>query len=807
MDVRGTSTGGQNIDGGTALNRTMDKAATVIADLASSGQAETSVTLTWSDPVDGGSGNASYDVRYVTGATFLEGQWAGASDPGSEPIPPSTGMTVSTLSASTQYTFAIKTTDSLGNQAAISNTVTVTTDAAPDVTAPSTSNIQVTANESGTYVGDPFDMSGDLTDNESEVTTCQYCIKNGSECTNADTWAAGSLSGSSPTWTCSATGVAAYTAGGGFTDADSIYIDVRGTSTGGQNIDGGTALNRTMDKAATAIADLGSSGQTANSVTLTWGDPVDGGAGNASYDVRYVAGATFIEGQWAGANDPGSEPAPPTTGMTVGSLSASSQYTFAIKTTDNLGNQAVISNTVTVTTDDGTSPTVGTVTPANTDNGSYVDGTFDLSATLTDNESDVTSCDYCASSDGTCDTEWAAGVLSGSSPTWTCTQTGITGFGDTTSLTLNIRGVSTGGTGTGTPVNRTVDSSSPAAVADLASPAKDDTTVDLTWTDPSDGTGSGNVSYDVRYVAGASFIEAQWAGASDPGSEPLPPTGAMTVTSLSPLTQYTFAIKTTDNVTNQSVISNTVTITTTGDSNPPVIGTVTPQNVDDGSYVDGTFDLTATVTEANTVTACEYCVATDGTCDTEWAAGVVGGSAPTWTCTQTGITGYADTTVLTLNIRADDDATNQGTGTPVSRTVDSSAPAAIADLAAPTNTHDTVDLTWANPSDGTGSGNASFDVRYVTGASFIEGQWAAATDPGGEPVPPSTGVSVSSLSPTTQYTFAIKTTDNVTNQSVISNTVTVTTDGAPDSYCDNRRCSGPGRPDNSGNGPDGRLVY
>ncbi len=789
IDVRGTSTGGQNDIGGTSLMRTMDKVATVIADLAAPTQSSVSVDLTWSDPVDGGSGNASYDVRYVTGATFLEGQWAGANDPGGEPTPSTTGMTVGSLSASTQYTFAIKTTDNLGNQSAISNTVTVTTDPPPDGTPPGTSNIIITANESGTFAGDPFNMSGDLTDAESTVSSCQYCIKNGSECTNADTWAAGAVSGSGPTWTCSVTGLAAYTAGGGFTDADSVYVDVRGTSSGGQNIDGGTSLVRTMDKAATVIADLAAPTQTSVSVDLTWSDPVDGGSGNASYDVRYVAGATFLEAQWAAATDPAGESAPPATGLTVGSLSASTQYTFAIKTTDNLGNQAAISNTVTVTTDDGTVPVTSNIIITANESGTYVGDPFNMSGDLTDAESAVAGCEYCVKNGSECaaaDT-WTAGSISGVGPTWTCSATGVAsytaggGFTDADSVYIDVRGTSSAGTNNdgGTALIRTIDKGAPGVIADLGTSGQADTTVDLTWSDPVDG-GSGNATYDIRYVAGATFIEAQWASANDPGGEPTPSITGMTVGSLSPLTQYTFAIKTTDNLGNQAAISNTVTATTTGDSNPPVIGTVTPQNFDDGSYLDNTFDLTATANEANTVTGCEYCVSTDGTCDTEWAAGTVGGSAPNWTCIQTGITGYADTTVLTFNIRADDNATNQGTGTPVSRTVDSSSPAAIADLAAPTNTHDTVDLTWANPSDGTGSGNAGFDVRYVTGASFIEGQWAAATDPGGEPVPPSTGVSVSSLSPTTQYTFAIKTTDNVTNQSVISNTVTVTTDGAPD---------------------------
>ena len=223
----------------------------------------------------------------------------------------------------------------------------------------------------------------------------------------------------------------------------------------------------------------------------------------------------------------------------------------------------------------------------------------------------------------------------------------------------------------------------------------------------------------------------------------------------------------------------TVTIGAGADTTPPAIGTVTPANLDTGVYVDGTFDLSATATEANTVTTCEYCVSTDGTCDTEWTAATVGGSAPNWTCTQAGITGYGDGASLTLNMRATDDAgtPNTGTGTPVARTVDSAA-TAIADLASSGNTSNSVDLTWSDPVDG-GSGNASYDVRYVAGATFIEGQWAAANDPGGEPTPATTGMTVGSLSPTTQYTFAIKTTDNLGNQSAISNTVTVTT-GAGD---------------------------
>ena len=388
IQMRATNANGTATTG--SISRTCDAAApAAIADLNSTGFTDVEVTLAWSDPSDGtGSGNATYDVRYVTGPAFLEAQWAGATDPGSEPVPPSTGITVTGLLASTEYTFAIKTTDSVSNQAVISNTVTVTTSA--DGTIPVTSNIQVTLNEFGTFAGDPFDLSGDITDNESDVTVCEYCVKNGSECTSGDTWAAGVVSGVSPTWTCSATGVAAYTAGGGFTDGDSIFIDARGTSAGGTNNEGGTSLQRTSDNSAPAtIADFASSGNAHNTADLTWSDPSDGtGSGNASYDVRYVTGASFLEAQWAGATDAGLEPTPPTTGMTVSSLTPSTQYTFAIKTTDNVNNTSVISNTVTLTTDAAPDLADPTAAITNLSDGQYLNSsalpTFTINGTASD---------------------------------------------------------------------------------------------------------------------------------------------------------------------------------------------------------------------------------------------------------------------------------------------------------------------------------------------------------------------------------------------------------------------------------------
>jgi hypothetical protein len=137
-------------------------------------------------------------------------------------------------------------------------------------------------------------------------------------------------------------------------------------------------------------------------------------------------------------------------------------------------------------------PVVGTVTPANTDTGTYVDAAFDISATVSDPDTSVTSCDYCVSTDGTCDTEWYAAMLSGSSPNWTCTKTGISGYEEGTVLTLNIRGRSSGGTGEGIPVNRTMDVMAPTEGTFSTDPWTNQ--INLSWTAASD-SGSGLFEY------------------------------------------------------------------------------------------------------------------------------------------------------------------------------------------------------------------------------------------------------------------------------------------------------------------------
>ncbi len=144
--------------------------------------------------------------------------------------------------------------------------------------------------------------------------------------------------------------------------------------------------------------------------------------------------------------------------VTCASGSACTQY-VRYYSKDNVNNsESVNSKRV---RQDRITPTIGTVTPANTDSGTYVDGTFDLSASVTEADSGALSCDYCKSTDGVCDTEWTAGTVSGSAPNYTCSISGLT-CTDGQSLTLNIRLKDVAlNTGTGTTVARTCDTNPP----------------------------------------------------------------------------------------------------------------------------------------------------------------------------------------------------------------------------------------------------------------------------------------------------------------------------------------------------------
>jgi len=111
---------------------------------------------------------------------------------------------------------------------------------------------------------------------------------------------------------------------------------------------------------------------------------------------------------------------------------------------------------------------------------------------------------------------------------------------------------------------------------------------------------------------------------------------------------------------------------------------------------------------------------------------------------------------------------------------DTTAPAAISNLARSNSTTTTVTLTWTAPGDDNNSGTAtSYDLRHST-SSITSANWGSATPASGEPAPQIAGTSqsmtISGLSANTTYYFAIKTNDEANNVSGLSNVVSVTTE-------------------------------
>lgn len=218
-----------------------------------------------------------------------------------------------------------------------------------------------------------------------------------------------------------------------------------------------------------------------------------------------------------------------------------------------------------VVASDATPPEAGVVTASNTQYGSFVDGTFDLSATFTDNESTIADCEYCVSTDGTCDTEWAAATLTGTGPTWTCTKTGISAAnGD--ALTLNMRATSDGGTGTAVAITRTVDAL-PPATSDNAPVSWQTANFTVTLT-CDDGSGSG--CFETKYQIDGGSLQTGTSVAMNTEGD------------------HVISYYSVDNVTNQE---SPKTVHAKLDKTAPQVTNVTPSGTTNNAYPTIAADL------------------------------------------------------------------------------------------------------------------------------------------------------------------------------------------------------------------------
>ena len=342
------------------------------------------------------------------------------------------------------------------------------------------------------------------------------------------------------------------------------------------------------------------------------------------------------------------------------------------------------------------------------------------------------------------------------------------------------------------------DTTAPDDVSDLSSTSKGETTVTLSWTAPGDDGSTGTAtSYDIRYST-SNITDLTWAAATQVSGEPSPSIAGSTesfqVTGLTANTQYFFGIKTSDEVPNESGLSNVHSTTTDA-----VADTTAPNDVSDldSSLVSPTavtLSWTAPGDDGSSGTATSYDVrySTSNITEGNWSSATQASGEPSPSVAGSSesfqVTGLTQNTAYFFGIKTSDEVPNESGlsnvhSTTTTSTADTTAPAAVSDLALSGETSTTVDLDWTAPGDDGSTGTATtYDIRYST-SEITAGNFSSATQVSGEPSPSVAGTSesmtVTGLTASTQYWFAMKTDDEVPNTSAISNIPNTTTSAPP----------------------------
>ena len=272
----------------------------------------TSMALAWTVPTDTGSTAISdYDVSSDDGATWVS---TGSTF---------TAYTVTGLDKGTEYTFRVRAVNSVGNGTASASVTETTLTTRPSPPTNLTVSVaQTTADLSWTA---PTDTGG------SPITEYQYRFTTGT--TAGGTWT--DTNSTTPSFTISSL------------TADTQYtFQVRAITSVGNSQSNPSVTETTLATAATvpgAPTSLSATAQTGGtSVELDWTAPTNtGGAAINDYDVRYQAGAT-AGGTWTSLGQT-------TTSYTQTGLDKGTQYTFQVRAVNSVGDSAASSSDTTTT--------------------------------------------------------------------------------------------------------------------------------------------------------------------------------------------------------------------------------------------------------------------------------------------------------------------------------------------------------------------------------------------------------------------------------------------------------------------------
>jgi chitodextrinase len=337
------------------------------------------------------------------------------------------------------------------------------------------------------------------------------------------------------------------------------------------------------------------------------------------------------------------------------------------------------------------------------------------------------------------------------------------------------------------------DETPPAAVTDLAAGNSTPFTIMLMWTAPGDDGDSGTARrYDVRFSIGliteSNFgSAAEVLNASAPKAAGTPET--LVVTGLQENSRYYFCMRTADEATNWSGISNVaVSQTIIAEKIPPAA--VSDLTVDDVTFGTVRLRWTAPGDDGMEGTAYQYDLRYSTTRITEgnWrrALMAVGETKPKPAGSQESFTirNLRSETKYYFALQTADEVYNWSGLSNLDSAVtgvapDTVPPSRILFLDVADSTRNSITLTWLAPGDdGTLGQAAAYDIRYST-ATITEANWGDAFVAANELIPKQPGgneqFTVTGLKPDTRYYLAIKTADEVPNWSALSQVATAKT--------------------------------